>query len=82
MSDENLIEISTRNSKLAAAAAIIGLISFAFGPAIVPAVVPGHIALIRINRSKGALCRKGLCILALVMGYLGAAFLIYDHSQR
>jgi len=81
MDDPELSATAPRNSSLATVAGITGLLSFFFGPAGLLAVLLGHIALFRINRSHGLLRGRGLCIFALIMGYLAIGLVIYHRSQ-
>jgi hypothetical protein len=71
----------SRVSRLAVIAAIFGFIAFFFAPAGLVAVISGHVGLFRVSRSSGMMRGKGLCIFALVMGYLAIAFIIYNRTQ-
>ena len=81
MSEEPSTEVRSSYSAVAVVAGIIGLISFVFAPAGIVAVLLGHIGLWRVSQSKGALRGRGLCIFALVLGYLALALMIYHRSQ-
>jgi hypothetical protein len=75
------IDFSQRASKLAVVAGVFGLFAFVFSPAGFFAVILGHVAMFRINRSGMTLRGKGLCIFALILGYLAIGLLLYHRSQ-
>ena len=81
MSEETSTEVRPSYSALAVVAGLVGLIAFVFAPAGIIAVLLGHIGLWRVSRSKGALRGRGLCIFALVLGYLAVVLMIYHRSQ-
>lgn len=81
MTEDDSTEARSRYSPLAVAAGIVGLISFVFAPAGIIAVILGHIGLWMIGRSNGSLRGRGLCIFALVLGYLALALMIYHRTQ-
>jgi membrane-associated protease RseP (regulator of RpoE activity) len=65
-------EAAQKQSVIAAVGGILGLISLFIGIfAAVPAVILGHIALVRVGQSAGRLGGRGLAVFALVTGYLG-----------
>lgn len=82
MSDEAPIEARSSYSAVAVLAGFTGLISFVFAPAGIFAVLLGHVGLWRVNRSKGTLRGRSLCVFGLVLGYLVLALMIYYRSQR
>jgi hypothetical protein len=82
MSDEPSTEVRSSYAPVAVVAGVVGLISFIFAPAGIVAVLLGHIGLWRVSRSKSALRGRGLCIFALVLGYLALAVMIYLNSKR
>lgn len=73
--------LASKNSGLATASLVLGILSLALvivcvGPVLgIPAVIFGHIALSQIKRSGGALCGSGLAIAGLVTGYLSLALI-------
>lgn len=82
MSEEESAAVETsRRSVLAVVSGIVGVAAF-FLPVGLLAVILGHIGLWRIGRSEGRLEGRGLCIFALVMGYLTVAWTVYMVSQR
>lgn len=58
------------NSGLAIASLILGIVGLCTGIAGIAAVICGHMALGRINKSNGMLKGKGMAIAGLVLGYL------------
>ena len=82
MSEETSAEVRPRYAPVAVVAGFVGLISFVFAPAGIIAVILGHFGLWRVSRSDGRLRGRGLCIFALVLGYLAIALMVYHGSQR
>lgn len=72
-----------KNSGLAVSSLILGIIGLLFllaciGPLFaIPAVICGHMAYARINRSGGALAGQGLALAGLITGYLNIALSIF-----
>lgn len=69
-------QVAVRNAPLAVwslVLAIVGLVLIGpFGT--IPAVICGHMAVGRINRSSGTLTGQGLAIAGLIIGYVGIVF--------
>lgn len=62
---------------------ILGLVSLFIGIfAAVPAVILGHIALVRVGQSAGQVTGRGLAIVALVTGYIITIALFAYHRMR
>jgi type II secretory pathway pseudopilin PulG len=59
------------SSGLALTSMILGISSFLCGVTAIPAVICGHIALVKIKRSQGQLAGNGFAITGLITGYLG-----------
>lgn len=69
--------LPVRNSGLAVASLVLGIIALCAGPLGFAAVILGHMALFRIKKEPG-LGGGGMAIAGLIMGYLGiAAVLAY-----
>lgn len=81
MSEEHVTDSLPRKSVMAAVAGILGLISFFIGLTGIPAVILGHIGWWRISRSGGMLEGRGLCVFALIMGYLSIALGLHHRSK-
>ena len=61
-----------RNCGLATCSLILGILGvFTVGILSIPAVITGHLALGKINRSAGTLSGKGAATAGLITGYLG-----------
>lgn len=58
---------------------VLGILGFfCLGPfGSIPAIICGHIALAKINRSAGALAGQGLAITGFILGYIGLAFMLF-----
>src|SRR2546430_12645696 len=61
-----------RMAPLAIVSVVLGVLSFLCIPIIpvIPAIVCGHVAWSKINKSGGALQGKGIAIVGLIVGYL------------
>lgn len=71
-------EVAPASESLAKTSLICGLIGFFTGPLTgIPAIITGHIALNRINRSGDAIRGKGLAITGLVLGYFTTFLLTF-----
>ena len=80
MSDESIPkpDAPPKQSVVAVVAGILGLVSLFIGIfAAVPAVILGHIALVRVGQSAGRVTGKGLAMFALVIGYITIALLAF-----
>jgi len=79
---EEKTDASPRQSVIAVVGGVLGLVSLFIGIfAAVPAVILGHIALVRVGQSAGRLTGRGLAIFALVTGYITIALFAY-HRMR
>lgn len=69
-------QAAVRTAPLAIWSLVLGILGFVLiGPlGTIPAVICGHIAIPRINRSSGTLTGQGLAIAGLVIGYVGIVF--------
>ena len=73
--------LTVKNSGLATASLVLGILGLVLmiiciGPLLgIPAVIFGHIALAKINRSGGMLGGRGLAIAGLVTGYVSLAMI-------
>ncbi len=69
----------TKTSAGAIWSLVLGILGFfclcPFGS--IPAIICGHISLVKINRSAGALVGQGLAIAGFILGYLGLAVMIF-----
>src|SRR5437868_11070628 len=61
-----------RMAPMAIVSVVLGVLSFLCIPIIpvIPAIVCGHVAWSKINKSGGALQGKGIAIVGLIVGYL------------
>ncbi len=85
MSEESIqkTDLPPTQSAIAVIGGILGLISLFIGIfAAVPAVVLGHIALVRVGQSSGRLTGKGLAIFALITGYITIALFAFRMISR
>ena len=75
MNEQGQSSIGPKRSGLAISSLILGALSiFPLGLiGSIPAIVCGHLGILRIKRSSGALSGRGLAIAGLVLGYLGLA---------
>ena len=67
------VPVSTVSS-LAVWSLVLGILSFFCGPlAAIPAVICGHVAISKIDKSMGALVGRGKAVAGLIMGYVALA---------
>src|SRR5947207_13008887 len=68
-----------RMAPMAIVSVVLGVLSFLCIPIIpvIPAIVCGHVAWSKINKSGGALQGKGIAIVGLIVGYLAIPWASY-----
>lgn len=85
MSEESIKQTDAppKQSVIAVVGGILGLISLFIGIfAAVPAVILGHIALVKVGRSSARLTGRGMAIFALATGYITIALFVFHRMHR
>ena len=85
MSEERIKQTDAppKQSVIAVVGGILGLTSLFIGIfAAVPAVLLGHLALVKVGQSSGRLTGGGMAIFALATGYITIALFMFHRMHR